>query len=380
MKNIILLLMLSSSLYSQKTTINKILIPYREKNLWGFSDTLGNIKVKPIYKDVKSFFIDEETNFTARYVVKTNKKYFVIDQNSKVLLPELNNYDSIYINKLYYDRFSIYRNGKTGIFLKNKELIPCIYDKLSIATNESYYVKNGKLEGLINSSGKIIIPLKYKNVHPSWEDNDKNNSEYVWVAEGEFHEKKFYDKKINPEKYDGEIYEKTLAQEPGSKDYESYLEKKRIELKKIYDEVDIDAYNSVAYVTKNNKKGLVMLYKMEEIIRPIYDELVNYGWDKSESVYKVKLNNKYGLVKPRNVIVLNCEFDEIEADRVLVKDGKKGFIVFNTIYPYIKPKYLTIKSIEGVQVNENWQFGLFEVTTPNGKGFVGENGVEFFKD
>lgn len=379
MKKTLFLLLISLTIYAQKPINSNVLIPYRNKNLWGLSDTLGNIKVKPIYKDIKDFFIDKDTDFTSMYAVKTNKSYFVIDRNGKVIIPETYGYDSIYVNKFYYDRFLVYKKGKMGLY-KNKELIPCIYDKVEIGTNESYYVKMGKLSGLINAKGKLIIPVLYDDVHPSFEEKDDYNSEYVWVAEKKNEEKKFYDFKI-PTKLDRSMYEKNIVEEANSNDDDSDKEELfKAKLKERYDKVDIVMYYKVAYVEKNNKKGLVELPSLKEIISPIYEELSSYGWDNSEIVYKVKLNNKYGFVKPGNVTILNCEFDEIEDLGILIKDGKKGYYTFNSIYPYIQPKYLSIKNYDDIDINDTWQFKLFEVTTEKGKGYVGENGVEFFKD
>jgi len=379
MKKTLFLLLISFTIYAQKPINSNVLIPYRDKNLWGLSDTLGNIKVKPIYKDIKDFFIDKDTDFTSMYAVKTNKSYFVIDRNGKVIIPETYGYDSIYVNKFYYDRFLVYKKGKMGLY-KNKELIPCIYDKVEIGTNESYYVKMGKLSGLINAKGKLIIPVLYDDVHPSFEEKDDYNSEYVWVAEKKNEEKKFYDFKI-PTKLDRSMYEKNIVEEANSNNDDTDKEELfKAKLEERYDKVDIVMYYKVAYVEKNNKKGLVELPSLKEIISPIYEELSSYGWDNSEIVYKVKLNNKYGFVKPGNVTILNCEFDEIEDLGILIKDGKKGYYTFNSIYPYIQPKYLSIKNYDDIDINDTWQFKLFEVTTEKGKGYVGENGVEFFKD
>lgn len=379
MKKTLFLLLISFTIYAQKPINSNVLIPYRDKKLWGLSDTLGNIKVKPIYKEIKDFFIDKDTDFTSMYAVKTNKSFFVIDRNGKVIVPETYGYDSIYVNKFYYDRFLVYKKGKMGLY-KNKELIPCIYDKVEIGTNESYYVKMGKLSGLINAKGKLIIPIIYDDVHPSFEEKDDYNSEYVWVAEKKNEEKKFYDFKI-PTEFDRSMFEKNVVEsEDSNSDDSDEEELLKAKLEQKYDNVGIVMYNKVAYVEKNNKKGLVELPSLKEIISPIYEELSSYGWDNSEFVYKVKLNNKYGFVKPGNVILLNCEFDEIEELGILVKDGKKGYYTFNSIYPYIKPKYLSIKSYDDIDINDSWHFKLFEVTTEKGKGYVGENGVEFFKD
>lgn len=365
---------------------NKVLIPYRDKNLWGMSDTLGNIKVKPIYKEIKNFIIDYENDFASRYVVKSNKTYYVIDQNKKVLLPELNTYDSIYLNKNYPNHFWVFKKGKVGLYHKNKEIIGCFYDKITVLANESYEVQNGKLSGLINSLGKLIIPIEYVRIRPSWDEEDEKNPKFVWTAKGMLTEKKFYDTRIVVIKSDdvlNKVYADIAVAEANWNNHDKDI-KKKLEAK--YDAVsEFDKYSKYVYVTLNNKKGVVNLSNEEEMVSPKYDEIKNLSLDKDKYVFVVKSNQKYGLVKEGNQMLLENEFDKIEYDYkarlyLLEKDNKKGCIVFNTIYPYISPKYLSIRSIDGIQINDRWQFGLFEVTTENGKGIVGENGVEFFKD
>ena len=364
---------------------NKVLIPYRDKNLWGLSDTLGNIKVKPSYKEIKHFIIDYSKNFASRYVVKSNKTFYVIDQNKKVLLPELNPYDSIYLNKDFPNHFWVFKKGKVGLFHKNKEIIGCFYDKITVSENESYEVQNGKLSGLINSLGKLIIPIEYVRIRPSWDDEDEKNPKFVWVARGMLAEKKFYDTRIinKSDAYDAnKIYGEVSVSEASSYDYKDV--KKKLESK--YDVVgEFDKYSKYVYVTLNQKKGVVNLTNQEEMIAPKHDEIKYFSIDKDKYVFLVKSNQKYGLVKEGNQVLLQNEFDKIEYDNktrlyILEKENKKGCIVFNTIYPYIQPKYLSIKSLDGIQITDRWQFGLFEVTTEKGKGVVGENGVEFFKD
>lgn len=374
----ILFVAVLSATASQAQTTCKVAIPFRDKNLWGLSDTLGKIVVKPFAKEIKDFTINSTGKFDSRYVVKTNKTYYVIDRNKKVLLPELNTYDSIRLHSAYPDHFWVLKKGKVGLFHKNKEIIACQYDKVTPTYNDSYIVKKGKVCGLINSTGKLIIPIEYLDIDPSWKEEDEKNPKFVWVAQGMLVEKKFYDAKIIKNTDDDlisgiKVVEEAMPAKTSNNDIKSELLKK-------YDAVDINTYSSIATVTKKGKKGIVSLADEEEVISPKYDHIDYYGWDKDEKVYKVLLDGKYGLVKPRNISILDCEFDEILDNRVLIKDNKKGMIVLNTIYPYIKPKYLDIKSRDGIQINDHWQFGLFEVVTENGKGLVGENGVEFFKN
>lgn len=378
----LLLLFFTTSIFAQKTKINKILIPYRDKNLWGLSDTLGNIKVKPVYKEIKDFYIDGGSNFLSRYVVKSNKKYYVIDQNKKVLLPENNVYDSIYLNKYEPNYFWVYKKDKVGLYHKNKEIIPCLYDKISVVANGSYEVQKGKLSGLINSLGKLIIPIEYVNIHRSWDESDEKSKKFVWIAEGMLVEKKFYDIKIPEENLQPMAID--MIKEAVS--YNAENEEAIKQLEKKYDEIGYyDKYSRYVIVTLNKKKGAVSLLNQKEIVSPLYDDIKNFATDKEKIVFLVKQNNKYGLVKEGDIKILDCEFDNIEYQYksgiyLIEKDDKKGCIVFNTIYPYIKPKYLSIKSIDAIQVNNRWQFGLFEVTTEKGRGLVGENGVEFFRD
>lgn len=368
---------------------NSPLIPYRDGKLWGFCDTLGNVKVKPLYKEIKDFNINSGENMVSRYVVKTNQKYFVIDQNRKVLLPELNAYDSIYLNKYHENHFWVYKKGKVGLFFKNKEVLPCLYDAISVSYNGSYEVRNGKLCGLVNSLGKLIIPIEYLDIYKSWDDEDETNSKFVWVAKGLLVKKKFYDVII--EKNDdlsssslvGKAVEVMEADETISTDlYNGKIAK--MEAK--YDEIaQVNKYSHYAIVISKGKKGVYSLETEKEVVATKYDEVEFFNYDKGKKVFLVKLNQKYGLVKEGNISILECDYDKIEENekhRVILisKNNKFGCVIFNTIYPPIQPKYKSIKSVDGIPISNSWQFGLFEVETETGKGYVGENGVEFFKN
>lgn len=390
MKKTILFLIISFTIYAQKPSGSEVLIPFRVKKLWGLSDTLGNLKVNPIYKEIKSFFIEKQNDkYVSRYVVKTNKSYFVINEDRKVFLPETNTYDSIHISKYYPECFWVFKKGKTGLFLKNKEIIPCLYDDILPTQNGSFRVQKGDLAGLINASGKLIIPVEYIYISTYREEETDEVEEkdekatvdkFVWIAGTSKSEKKYYDTKVSENNIVyATIYEKRLGSETISGDSKDY-DLMASELLKTYDKVQINQSLDIAYVTKNNLKGVIDLVSNTEIINLIYDEVIYDGINKDVKVFKTKRNGKYGLIQSGNKAILNCEFDDINEDHILTKDNRKGVFVFNTIYPFIKPKYTAIKSVEPISISDFWQFGLFEVTTEKGKGYVGENGVEFFKD
>lgn len=382
MKKCILFLLLSCSLAAQNKVSNKVLIPYRDKNLWGLSDTLGKVVVKPFAKEIKQFVISTNKKYNSRYVVKTNKSYFVIDQNKTVLLPETNVYDSIVVDNYYLNNFYVYKNGKAGVYTKGKQLIACQYDKITAEANDSYFVYKNELQGLINSQGKLIIPIEYTNIYQSWEDIKK--PKFVWVAEGKSVDKKFYDIKI-PGKNDRlmDIATKRLGDELIVDGIA--IDEKIKKLKEQYDSVEFNSRLYNAIVEKGHKFGIYDFEADKETVAPLYEEIKPYAYDRGVLAYLVKLNGKFGMVKEGNIKVLDAEYDDISYDtknrmHVLAKNNKKGIIVFNTIYPIIPAKYSDILSYRPIHIHDTWQFGLFTVVTENGTGYVGENGVEFFKD
>ncbi len=363
--------------YGQTST--KVLIPYRDHNTWCLSDTLGTIKAKTTYKDIKDFIITRNKSFVARYLVKNNKNYFVVDQNQKVILPEMNPYDSIHLNEEFPNYYWVFKKGKVGIWTANKEIVNCLYNKITPTDNKSFVVEKGELKGLVNSQSKLIIPVEYQSIYSSWDEADQKNPKHVWVAEGVLVDKKFYDTKI---KVDGtDLGNASVIGIVDSSGGGADVRNQKLEqLRAKYDKVDFNFYNDYAIVTKDGKVGVVQFDNQEELVTPLYEEVEQYGNDHGVSLYKVKKDHLYGLIKEGNTFFLNCEYDAILDDLTLVKGDKKGMIIFNSIYPSIAPKYFSIKEYKKIDISDTWQFGLYQVTTEKGKGLLGENGVEFFKD
>ena len=61
------------------------------------------------------------------------------------------------------DIYYVYKNNKIGVF-HNKEVVPPIYDRLYLTSNESIIVYKNYKRGLYNSEGKLIIPPYYNLV------------------------------------------------------------------------------------------------------------------------------------------------------------------------------------------------------------------------
>src|SRR5881392_2992116 len=78
----------------------KFLIPYRQKNLWGFCDTLGKVMIEPVY---------DSTGFVSPYYT----------------IPRLG---------------KIYSGGKEGmISFAGKVLVPALYDKVDYYPELNYF-------------------------------------------------------------------------------------------------------------------------------------------------------------------------------------------------------------------------------------------------
>lgn len=356
-----------------------ILVPYRDKNLWGFSDTLGNVRVLPVYK--KLIKIHYYRNGQANFVMKGDKNLVVVNQDGRVVLPESvsANYDSISVHDYYPNHVHVHKNGKLGIYKDGGEIVPAIYHAVGSEPNDSFVVVDDNLQGLYNGAGRLIIPVKYSSIDLVWEES--TDDKIVWHAKTAWEEKKFTDVRV-PQPYDApyELAEKRLA---GEEVIVDAAIAQRIQSQ--YDKVTAAPYYGIYYVTRGGLMGVYDGTADKEIIAPQYESISLVSVEKNKKIYGVRHQGKLGMVGNDNSIVVPIEFDKITADRylegfVLVKDGKKGFYVRNTAYPYIKPLYNEFIEKTKIPVSRKWSFELFKVKTDGGEGYVGENGVEFFRD
>ena len=96
----------------------------------------------------------------------------------------------------------MYKNNKKGLLRNFKMLIPVQYDDVEFAENESFTVEKKGKKGLVNSKGKLIIPIAYTTIYESWSENsDENSSKFYWIAknensDGEGEEVNFTDTKV----------------------------------------------------------------------------------------------------------------------------------------------------------------------------------------
>jgi hypothetical protein len=62
------------------------------------------------------------------------------------------------------------------------------------------------------------------------------------------------------------------------------------------------------------------------------------------------------------------------------RNKKLGMVMFFTTYPPIDNLYESITQMRNLSVSKSWSFGILKVTKNGKVGYVGENGVEYFRD
>lgn len=387
-KLLFFLVLICTNLFSQNSKKHELLIPYRDGNLWGLCDTLGVVKLKPFADEIIDFKINED--FSSKYIVKKKGEISVIDESKNYLLQN-SKYDSISIE--YFDKaIEVYKNKKIGVFLEGKEFIPCDYDKVHEVHNKSYIVGKGNLFGLINSKGKLIVPIKYEDINFSKEKNGKAK----WIATYKAEEKVFYDIDIEDEPNHPPMIGMTQIYDEISNPDSVQLYNQRIqEIQNNYD-VNFIVNKKFAIVSKiaDSKKqegesGIIKISDNKIILEVKYNGIAFLENEKGKAFFSFNdrtygENDNLSIIDEEGKIFLSG-LDEImkykESIYFIKKDEKWGVKIFNTIYNYIPPKYKSIDLYDSFRINENWKFNLFKVETVNGKkGYVGENGVEYFKD
>lgn len=161
---------------------------------YGFVDETGKEIITCIYDKAVDFYNGKTI------VIQDNKEY-IIDKSGNIL----SEIKTKYTIEEYNGKFILIRNktGKLGLLdLENKIVSLPIYDSIGCFENNYAVVGNENDEyGLIDKTGKEIIPLKYLELINFGEDG------FIYAEENEFGEKKygFMDKKlkkITKAKYD----------------------------------------------------------------------------------------------------------------------------------------------------------------------------------
>jgi WG containing repeat len=380
-------------------TINsEILIPYKIKNLWGYSDTMGNILLQPQYDSV-GFYEKSTIEFA---IFKHDGKYGTLNKEMRVVIK--NDYATFKIQNPNYVICGS-KNALGLLTLQNKIIAPFEFDKIEYYSNTLFLVKKDNKSGLFNIDGQKIAEEIYVEFTSDYNYSTGIDDIYGVIGQDEF--------LINldgtrifkgPVKKHESMNVRVAEDMPNRKpDYSisPKLMRQFEALKKSQQLTECFFERSFGYSDPASKmyqyyvvgkKGKVALWNVDLNIidDDFYDEIydVSYALDAKENRYErriVKKDSKWGIITNEGKVICDFQFDTFEnyehyesLAKVSI-NGKKGIYLYNSFYQIISCKYDSINIFKTIPVHSNWSFLVFKVKKGDLEGYVGENGVEYFK-
>jgi hypothetical protein len=419
----IFLFLFSSASFAQ----TRYLIPYRDGRLWGYADTNRKIVVAPQYEMAYPFH--------AGYaIVKKGKFYGILNGKGKVMIPAL--YDTL--KDCCSPYLTVMKGDNTGVIeLKSgKILLPVKYKKIETFYNDYRMVTDqNSLTGVMNlRTGKWILTIAYliKPTRLNWYKAANSDTTLYFKAEND---QLVFGIPLEPE----EVSQVAEQVPPNIQELKSANGNSVIHVSPIYDSLFVPRGMSwLNIVGKNGKWGVYSFGTDREIIPLIYDKVeAVYNRDFKEffivtregktgvvdkenkvvvplryeevqqedrsvynNFYVVKLKGRIGVVNG-NEQVLPCDYDYLwDWDSngtvyILYKNNKSGIYIYraNKGLPniFIEPKYDRVVGRTMLQpsdfdpdihypVDAHIRNIIIEVYKNNKKGYVNQNGQEFFKN
>lgn len=351
--SLIVICSITTDIYGQQ---KNALIPYRTGALFGFVNKDFKQIIPPNYDGVDPF----NGNVA---VVKVFNKYGIINKEGKELTPF--KYDWIF-NEGH--QWIIVRNGGTGskkyglINDKGTELIPVEYDDIEVDSNSYLNVVRNNLSGLMDTSGRILIPAEYSklNIKYGVVVCYKNNAYGALTISGKIIVPFEYDNIIPAP--DGNIA--VLKQNKyGWVDYTG-----RQICKPNYDFFGYFADGNSVFST-GGKYGFMDI-NGREIVPSVYEGM----WDFSNGRALVKQKGLYGYVdiygKPVTPVEYEAAWPFKEGRARVHMSGKCAYIDSSG------KKITSFKFTQGSDFNQ----GLAIVSFDNKKGFINLNGDIVYSD
>jgi len=280
---------------------------------WGYINTTGVVVIPLVYSGASDFnngiaIIEDYSKADSIYL------YGIINSKGVQLTP------AVYSGLNYEDNgcLTALKKGLWGFISKTgKEVIPCKYDGLVYSKGFLIVTQNEK-QGLLDNTGKEIIPVVNKNVFLF----DKDGFSWIIVDDN----KNYY-------------YHKSGLKFDTKTDFE----------------------NGTATVSLNKKYGLID--KNAHFVVPYkYDKIENFH----DGFAIVSLNGKSGQINSKGVEKIPCKYDKVyllEKGRALaLRDNKQGYV--DTLGVEVVPvKYDELYGFNDIIdiVKLNGKFGLVDL-------------------
>ena len=362
-----LIFLIYSSIYAQQSAKSDlILVPYRLKNLWGYCDTSGKILIQPKFDSVS---LANRGDFL---FVSKRKKKFMLNLKGKVLFGPFDTCGHFgqgngmpYSDKEVYN-FWLLNDGKAGILNTSGDtIVPIIYDELYYSLD--YLQRKSKVVGkigntnyLISLSDKEVVetPHPYKRAVWEWNPDRPPDREKGFHVESGFSQMAYMLDSVKLKyRFDSMVKITSLAFQYGEGDLPFF---------KVY---------------RNRKVGL---WNTDIFVDPQYDDVLNLQLQNNTIV--VKRGRKYGAANIHGKLIIPFLYDELIhasawSSTFITRVGNKyGAAIPGGVYTTIKNQYEKLSLSNAIDAGKNRYFCIFKVKKNGMEGYVGENGIEYFKD
>lgn len=348
---------LKTLVLQQREASSQLLIPYRQKNRWGFVNTQRELVVACTYDDAGAFS-------EGLAPVRLGGKFGYVNQQGAVLIPCL--YDEV---REFSEGFAVARlpDGYCHIDTGGNPLSNYRFEEAGTFQNGLAMVKQGDLWGFLNTLGHLAIPCQFLAVWPF-------SNGLARIRQGNGYQ--FIDRRgqvviEGPFTYTLNFSEGLAAVELAGKS--GFIDLKgHFVIPPIYDEVGVFSEGmasvrqngQVGFIDKQGKLVIPLRYEPllmsvlfpfsegfaivkkggkcgfiniigEEVIPPTFDEAGNF----SEGLALVKKNNKWGFINTTGQVVIPCLFDHAYSFRrglARVRKDHSFFFIDSTGLGYVK--------------------------------------------
>lgn len=333
----------------------------KENEKYGLINIKGKQVIKSEYDTITADgYYNEQTKYKQTGFIIGNKttngyRYGYIDSKGNEILEvkynqigritEINSKEDVYLLE--------FQNGKAGVF-KNKEcIIKNIYEDIEYNyTNQLFLVTKNSKQGVVDLTGKYILPLEYDSILFSGKNinTKKGEQTIIYNKNGEEQQNKEYTDIISTE---NENYFITIDNEEKF----GVIDKQgQVIIKNDYQYIEY-AFDNYFIVTKNNKVGLLSNTEEEKIkiaynvIQKIPNNNILQVIDASKNIVEIYNNQIEKTIEMKNASL------SIEANYIRIMSDKE--------MKYIDEKGNEISNIEILKEN------LLFASNNNGKwGFV----------
>lgn len=165
-----------------KITSKSYFASYKD-NKWGVIDSLGNVVIDPSYQEMIVIPNNKSGVFICTYNINYETgeyKTKVLNQKNEEILTDYDKVEAIQNidenNNLWYEQsvIKVMKNGLYGLVdLSGKEIIPINYEEIVpvLKIENSFKIKKDGKYGIVDADGKTVVQPKYNEIDVLGKDN-----------------------------------------------------------------------------------------------------------------------------------------------------------------------------------------------------------------